>query len=139
MIFLPESKKLLDFYWSWGKIISMTTRDLINQLKSNGWSYLSSGRNRIVFKKGERVCKVARNLKGECDNHHESATYFKHKDKAEIKFAKCCLVGPLLVMEYVEECHTLGKFLPRWTDFVDCGQVGYTKEGKLVVYDYRRF
>lgn len=37
-------------------------------------------------------------------------------------------------MEFVKQAPL--KDLPPWTDFVDCRQVGFNHQGKLVAYDY---
>ena len=39
-------------------------------------------------------------------------------------------------MEYVEHADRFDNELPDWTGFVDCGQVGFTKKGELVAYDF---
>jgi hypothetical protein len=41
----------------------------------------------------------------------------------------------LLTMERIWEFPKAYDDLPRWVDWVDCGQVGYNSKGELVAYD----
>lgn len=51
--------------------------------------------------------------------------------------ARCRLMpNGWLVMEYVRQAKESWEDLPRWTYGVDCKQVGYTHDGRLVAYDY---
>lgn len=97
--------------------------------------FIGEGRNRRVYKHKGYVVKIPINEYGLADNEFEAQTFKKwHK---EFPYARCRMVGVCLVMEYVE--HTFEKKLPEWTMSVDCGQVGYNRDGKLLAYDYGRF
>lgn len=46
---------------------------------------------------------------------------------------------PVVKMEYVScwrNYHSNASEMPRWVDWIDCRQVGYTKDGRLVAYDW---
>ncbi len=102
------------------------------------YEYLGCGRNRIVFalKSKNYVIKVPLNLAGNSDNSVEAKRgvdfgYPVAKAKRVIIDDFCCAV-----MEYVEHADRFDNELPDWTGFVDCGQVGFTKKGELVAYDF---
>jgi len=95
------------------------------------------GRHRTVFRDGNWVYKVPHDEEGwgmaSNDREAQGALW---SDEPE-RFANCELVVvqdfQLLKMEYVTPAsHLRGG----WTDFIDCGQVGYTKDGRLVAYDW---
>lgn len=105
------------------------------------------GRNRRVYVMGSYVIKVPRNLDGIADNDWEGSVrngavigeyntiYPKHKRLAywkSIPIVFMELVVPATSKQIVKR---LGK-VPPWVGFVDCGQVGFTKHGLLVAYDY---
>lgn len=94
------------------------------------------GRSRAVFidLADDVVYKVPRNPDGVIDNSYEA----RHTDPG-IPLAECEIVQiddlPVLKMEHVNPYHGPMDELPEWTNWVDGGQVGYTKDGRLVAYD----
>lgn len=99
------------------------------------------GRHRVVFRDGDYVYKVPLSLEGVDDNYRE-ASGPEWSDDPE-KFADCviisCLGVDVLLMEYVEHAGWPSEPCPpelEWTWYIDCGQVGYTKDGRLVAYDW---
>jgi len=114
-----------------------TKRLLLALYKRHGLP--SVGRTRAVFKTGNgEVLKIAFTSEGELANGNEvhaaqqadpfipiARTRWGHE--AGVDFT---------VMEEVEVVPRLDyKTQPEWVGYVDSGQVGYTKEGKLVAYD----
>lgn len=101
------------------------------------YEYLGCGRNRIVFrlKSKNYVVKVPVNLAGNSDNCFEAK---KQDFGYPVAKAKRVIIGDFCcaVMEYVEHADRFDNELPDWTGFVDCGQVGFTKKGELVAYDF---
>lgn len=111
---------------------------LIRQHVTKYGKPVGSGRNRVVFdRKDGTVVKIPKNWDGEMDNAREA-----NWESEEIPLAQCHeeIVGQdnkqmtLLVMEKVTPVPGL-KNLPDWTSWVDCQQVGYTKDERLVAYD----
>jgi len=102
---------------------------------------LGEGRNRITFELNDRfVLKVPLNEYGVLDNETEAKMY-RNRSDGDIRLARCRKVLnsfglPLLVMERVDIDSVESLELPHWVDFIDCSQVGYTKKGELVAYDY---
>jgi hypothetical protein len=97
---------------------------------------LGLGRNRLVLRHGKYVIKIPRNLNGEVDNEWEARARL-----SSIPTARCRLATlggwRVLVMEYVEEPTDFSyKEYPNWCKYVDCAQVGWTRHGKLVAYDF---
>lgn len=116
-----------------------------------GWEYVSSGRNRAVYRRGNYVVKVPLNEEGIHDNHHERNTFLGFRMNPSfidhpdcIQYARCRLLGDLLVMQYAmfvgpgtsSKGYLPYSFGPSWMAFVDCGQAGYNRFGKVVAYDY---
>lgn len=106
----------------------------LSQLK-----FLGEGRNRKVYLlfSGKNVIKIPKNDDGIRDNCIEDFRYRKNRDKW-FPLAKCRLVNYSnyhLVMEYVKQAED-PYGLATWVYSVDCGQVGFTNNGKLVAYDY---
>lgn len=96
----------------------------------------ASGRNRTVFRSkcGEWVYKLPHNASGEMDNEYEA-----HLWEVECEYSPECYLDEVegvtvLKMEYVTPVSNC-KGLPDWVNWVDCQQVGYTREGKLVAFD----
>ena len=104
------------------------------------YELLGEGRNRATYRvSADWVVKVPRCEAGIFDNESESETY----GCLGGNLAACSVFYeeggiPVLFMEYVEPV-CLGASAPSWVSFVDCGQVGYTRAGKLVAYDYGRY
>jgi hypothetical protein len=105
-------------------------------LVERGFKYLSEGRYRETYKRGNIVIKIPINDLGFGDNVMEAYAYRKfHKEtpnEKEIFFAPCRLLSNgCLMMVYVE---TFGIELPPWTENIDCQQCG-SYEGRIVCYD----
>ncbi len=107
---------------------------------------VGEGMSRTVFASTHVVFKVAKtprgNGTGEDDNYSEFVTYRKALKcpKQYIPVAKCRLIRILgeevLMMEKVEDRNLGIRNYPQWVYSVDCSQVGFTRTGKLVAYDY---
>lgn len=107
-----------------------------------------TGRNRITFDMGRYVVKLPSNWDGCVDNDWESCTSNGPEQLANptqhIQLARTrnAMSGeiPLCLMEWVDtnprRKKYAGRVLPDWVDSVDCGQVGYTRRGRLVAYDW---
>lgn len=103
------------------------------------------GRNRNTFDMGRYVVKVPKNLCGFADNDWEGSVSNANNDPSVVRYARTRLayVDEVLIvfMEKVEPATSaeivarLG-FEPDWTNDVDGGQVGFTRDGRLVAYDY---
>lgn len=111
------------------------------------WKFLAQGRNRSVYRRDNYVVKVPLSDYGLSDNWHEAQLFRKwgqDPDKTFIPYARCRMVGVLLVMEYAryrgplsdETGYIPHENLPNWASYVDCQQVGYNRAGKLVAYDF---
>lgn len=93
------------------------------------------GRHRIVFRDGDTVVKFPTQESGAFANEHEANTNNELCAKAWIDEELTKEFGqPVLRMEYVT--HVGWSKKPDWTWSVDCGQVGRTKDGRLVAYDW---
>lgn len=98
---------------------------------------IGAGRNRITFlhPEGIYVFKVPHNLLGRHDNEHEACIRGD-------KFAKCsrfyirCIA--ILRMEFVVDIG-YHEWYPKWVDRIDGQQVGWTRDGRLVAYDFGRY
>jgi hypothetical protein len=97
------------------------------------------GRTRAVFKTGNgEVIKVAFTAEGELANGTEVQA--SNQDDPFIPIAKTRWGHEagvdFTIMEEVEVVSQLDyRKQPQWVGYVDSGQVGYTKAGKLVAYD----
>lgn len=115
--------------------------------RANSMTY---GRNRAVFFFDKFVVKLPMNWGGVGDNDWEGS--ISNGPDAEscswqVLFARTRLAYvnqyPIVFMERVEHAkyndlrQLYGK-VPDWVGCVDCGQVGFTRSGKLVAYDYGR-
>jgi hypothetical protein len=100
------------------------------------FEYLGSGRHRAVYRHGNYVIKIPLSDYGISDNYYEATIYKEYGyDKGYIPYARCRLLGTILIMEYLEPVKSFDN-LPEWTMAVDCTQVGYNRHGKLLAYDY---
>lgn len=105
---------------------------------------IGSGRNRTVWKTSKgNVVKVPRNWNGAVDNEFESMNSDKTLGYEILGKTKCFYIDgiAILVMEYLERasCEEVNEYIGSsfdWTDFIDCGQVGFNKNGQLRAYDY---
>ena len=103
------------------------------------------GRNRNTFDMGRYVVKVPKCLDGFADNDWEGSVSNANDDRAVVRYARTRLAYleevPIVFMERVnpatgaEIISKLG-YEPDWTMCVDCGQVGFARDGRLVAYDY---
>lgn len=103
------------------------------------------GRTRNAIDLGNNwIVKLPRTERGIRDNEqeHDISSRFKvtnMKNLELIQYPKTRLVTtekyiPVLFMEKVIKITTYE--LPHWTEQIDGRQVGYTKDGRLVAYDY---
>jgi hypothetical protein len=112
-------------------------------MNDKGYKFIGEGRDRIVYKKEKSnyVVKVPIGEHGITANQNEADNYKRElkliKPSKDCLYAKCRLVKSyLLVMEYVEPISYKHERFPDWGDFIDCGQVGITKDDRVVAYDY---
>jgi hypothetical protein len=106
------------------------------------------GRNRITFEFPSFVVKLPITLNGITDNDWEGS--ISNNPNAEpcdwqVQYARTRLYYkgdiPIILMEKVKHAtraaliKRFGKE-PKWVACVDCGQVGFNKQGRLVAYDY---
>lgn len=108
------------------------------------WKELGQGRHRVVYALDEKwVIKIPIGADGERANISEYEQYHQGVSRIHPHLAWCMIdefAGVVVsIMERVdpvsmtwEEC--TASFA--WVDRVDCRQVGYTRRGKLVAYDY---
>ena len=114
------------------------------------YKFLGAGNNRAVFQLKNYVLKFPICDKGKADNIHEakySGINIPNKDYL-VQTPKARLINyegfDCLLMEYVSQekgmdiVTKLDK-VPPWIHGVDCMQVGYTRSGRLVAYDYGTF
>lgn len=113
--------------------------DICNNLNMKR-EFLGMGRNRIVFGNENYVIKFPLNGSGEIDNCWEGSLYesenpnpedvqYPYSRRIEYKGFVCCMMERVFpVRDY--------KNLPDWTMSVDCCQVGYNNNKRLVAYDY---
>lgn len=154
--FLPEGDNLdltFDLEWIEGKMardfqdnlsVIIETRKAIQYFLDSDAELLGYGRTRICFASGKnRVVKIPFTREGYQASSREVSTYEnfqKEPEKdwiptAECKFFKFDFANIwLLSMERVIR-PIFGEALPDWVDSVDCGQVGYNSDGKLVAFD----
>lgn len=103
------------------------------------------GNSRIAFFDDNKkfVYKIPRNYDGITNNQREQRLFKLHiRGEGWIPVARCKVFNPnpdiglpILVMEKIEKSSLKGTKIPDWVFFVDCQQVGYDKNGKLVAYD----
>ncbi len=98
------------------------------------------GRTRIVFLLDETVLKIPLTDEGLYANALEADHSRREGKTGSIPIADCAIDwhGDLSVlrMERVDITPSLdGSPKPAWTGAVDCGQVGYDREGRLVAFD----
>lgn len=102
---------------------------------------LGEGRHRAVFydREAGEVIKVPIERSGIDANFYELDLQDIILARTELDPSSTEYGIPLLRMEYVEPIPcTDHKGLPGWTLSIDCQQVGYTKDGRLVAYDWDR-
>lgn len=105
---------------------------------------IGEGRQRRVYRHGNYVVKIPINRNGVHDNWHEYEV-FKHRETyGYIQYARCRLLGDILIMQYARCVGPLSdssgyipmSVCPEWAYSVDCCQVGYNRFGQIVAYDY---
>ena len=96
------------------------------------------GRNRLVFANDRIVFKFPRNLNGEADNCWEGSCFgpTKARGRRLVVDGFICVMQERLQRIFSDVPRP--EKLPKWTDSVDCMQVGYDKRGRLKVYDFGR-
>jgi len=108
-------------------------------LEPQGWTFLSSGKNRRVWRRGNVVLKIAYVEDGLLANKRERFLYINYRDY----FAPCRLVNDNILMmraltpmdESFDE--DLYEMIPEWANQLNDGpQVGIDKNGKILAYDY---
>lgn len=136
-------KNIFNFYYN--PSLNETAYNLFKRLKKKYPKY-EEGRNRLVFFSKFVVIKIPLNEDGITDNEYESSVmggkaFTKIWVKPEYntypntKFLE--LDGLWCVMmKKVKPTYESYDELPNWVGFIDCGQVGYDRSGKLVAYDY---
>ena len=109
------------------------------KLESKGWVFLSSGKNRRVWKRGNVVLKIAYVEDGLQANKKERFLYINYRDY----FAPCRLIYDNILMmralipmdESFDE--DLYEMIPEWANQLNDGpQIGMDKNGKILIYDY---
>ena len=102
------------------------------------YEFLGAGRNRAVFltPSGKFVIKIPLNIAGNSDNYIEGK---KKNDDFPLPNSKYLEINGFscVMMEYVEQLKISDATnIPWWANYVDSMQVGYTRKGRLVAYDY---
>ena len=105
--------------------------------------HIGEGRHRRTYStpSGRSVVKFATCRRGWSCNDLEAFLFAKYVSEKPTIFARCRMIVlggvECLLMEHVNEINGFGTpGLPPWVSSIDCGQVGYTRRGKLVAYDY---
>lgn len=94
------------------------------------------GRHRTIFRDGDWVIKVPTlesGIRACLEELHTQGNGFAKTTQDEL--GKKAGI-PVVRMEFVT--HRGWSEKPDWTWSIDCGQVGYTKDGRLVAYDWER-
>lgn len=108
---------------------------ILERLQSK-YEIVGLGRNRVVFRDKDWVFKVPCNTNGVLDNENESSVYHSYRKNHLIKYARCKMCSPyVLVMEYVDIDISLND-MPDWAMSIDCQQVGRDRQGNIVAYDF---
>jgi hypothetical protein len=123
------------------------TRDKLFARFQGRAEHVYEGRNRRAYLIKGYVVKVPLNWDGIADNSWEGSVRNGDQPLREydIVYPKTRIVDfegiPVLMMERVHPAtsrlikRVLGR-VPKWIDRVDCCQVGFTKDRRLVAYDY---
>lgn len=99
---------------------------------------IGRGRHRVVFREGDEVIKIPCVDDGNLSNDREIRFYANsHECRARCWKDESLSSNQHLIirMEYVTQVEDT-RNLPDWIDHIDGYQVGYTKEGRLVAFDY---
>ena|ERR1700722_15537932 len=105
------------------------------------FEYIGSGRSRAVWRHGNYVVKIPLNEAGIHDNLYERSVFQRRHQKGYDwgHFARCRLLGTILIMQYVEYTFNYADIKPGvhdWTYRIDGLQIGHNRFGQLVAYDY---
>lgn len=105
---------------------------------------IGEGRHRIVFGDGDYVVKCPTSASGvsACDEEVYGAHFVDMYAKTSLDpLSKEVAPINLTRMERVKRIEELDydPILPSWVNSIDCQQVGYTKDGRLVAYDWERY
>lgn len=116
------------------EIRTQTIRTL--QLKYGKPAY---GRNRATFFSKKFVIKVPINQYGDLDNtweakHFKTEPYYTKTRLIQINGLYCVMAEKLDRINPYSDQHRGS--MPPWVDWVDCGQVGYDRKGRLKAYDF---
>lgn len=98
---------------------------------------LGKGTQRWVYDMGVYVLKVPLDEAGLMANDREANTFKRWKNRPDLDgcyYARCHLwKNGWLLMEKITP---LKEDPPEWADWIDCHQVGQTRHGKVVAYDF---
>jgi hypothetical protein len=100
----------------------------------------SCGRERIAFQMARVVAKLPLNMSGVAANALERTGFRRTlAGKTDCPVAACRVLHnadgvPILLMRTVDPVVST-QDLPAWTLWIDCGQVGLDRRGRLVAYD----
>lgn len=121
-------------------------------LKTKGWKYLDKGRHRVGYlsPRGDVVVKIAHCPLGIAANKEEFDLSRDLKLLAEtfadenVAVAEVFGLGShlglsILCMEFIEFEGIALKDYPKWAENIDCYQVGYNKDRKMVAFDFSQF
>lgn len=121
-------------------------------LKTKHWKYLDKGRHRVGYlsPRGDRVIKIAHCPHGIAANMEEfelsrdAKLLAKTFPNCDIAVAKVYGLGSyiglsILCMEFIEFKGIALKDYPKWAERIDCYQVGYNKDRKMVAFDFSQF
>jgi len=107
-------------------------RQLIEKLHG---APIAVSRHRAVFRDGDEVIKVPTRESGihacYCELTQQGEILARTRADRDLSEETGL---PIVRMEYVE--HVGRSETPDWTWSIDCGQVGRTKDGRLVAYDW---
>lgn len=117
-------------------------RNTFALLRELGKKYpLILGRTRIVALTTDYALKIPVNGEGFIANANEAQAYENYRDgvKYALPMAKTSIDEENGITfaraELVEIYRGSRRDLPSWVDWIDCAQVGHTREGVLVAYD----
>lgn len=113
--------------------------EIAEQLTSNNWKYIGSGRHRKVYKKGDVVLKIPVNLDGVEANVMERKLYLSRRKEGI--FAPCRLLSNgclmMVALSNTLDCCDYDKNYPSWVQELNDGpQIGIDRNGRLLAYDY---
>ena len=119
-------------------LVQRAINKTIRELKAK-YEVIGEGHNRIVFlKDDDTVIKCPLNEDGLNDNISESRRYRQFGDADVVKYAQCKMffLNDINCLEMERVYPITNEETPEWADFVDCGQIGKNKDGKILAYDY---